>query len=239
MGRPLHADGERTRQAILDAALRFFAKKGYFGTSLRDIATAVGVRESALYNYFRGKEALFEALISADQQRKEDALSAMVKKPIRDVRTTLTELAVLALEHFSTSRQQQLFCLLMSDGIRLAREGRINLFDRMNVGHTRLHGLMRQLIRDGTLRRADPQWLAMEFVGPLLLWRHLRAVESTLPAIRHPRAFARHHVDQFLQGAAARSTGVRPLAGKHSRRRSLPRRSNRVIHMTREIRYER
>ena len=63
MARPRNADGQRTRQAILDAALDLFAQKGFFGTSLRDVATAVGVRESALYNYFPSKDALFEALI--------------------------------------------------------------------------------------------------------------------------------------------------------------------------------
>ncbi|MCC7243764.1 MAG: TetR family transcriptional regulator, partial [Acidobacteria bacterium] len=51
MARPRNADGQRTRQAILDAALDLFGEKGYFGTSLRDVARAVGVRESALYNY--------------------------------------------------------------------------------------------------------------------------------------------------------------------------------------------
>ena len=47
------------------ALVHLFAEKGYFGTSLRDVAAAVGVRESALYNYFPGKEALFDALITA------------------------------------------------------------------------------------------------------------------------------------------------------------------------------
>ena len=65
MARPKNADGQRTRQAILDAALDLFAEKGFFGTSLRDVAGAVGVRESALYNYFPGKDALFDALLTA------------------------------------------------------------------------------------------------------------------------------------------------------------------------------
>ena len=50
-----------------------FADKGYFGTSLRDVATAVGVRESALYNYFKSKEALFDALILAHEHTKTRA----------------------------------------------------------------------------------------------------------------------------------------------------------------------
>src|SRR5580693_6601953 len=115
MARPQNADGQRTRQAILDAALHVFAEKGYFGSSLRDIATVVGVRESALYNYFRSKEALFEALILADQQSKAERLSAAMAGPVVDVRLTLTRLVELALEHFAVPQQQQLFCILMSD----------------------------------------------------------------------------------------------------------------------------
>ena len=43
MARPRNADGQRTRQAILDAALDLFAEKGFFGTSLRDVATTVAI----------------------------------------------------------------------------------------------------------------------------------------------------------------------------------------------------
>ena len=67
MARPAGRDGAQTRQALLDAALSLFAEKGYFGTSLRDIARHVGVRESALYNYFPSKESLFEAVVLADR----------------------------------------------------------------------------------------------------------------------------------------------------------------------------
>lgn len=63
MGRPRQTEARDTRQEVLDAALELFAEKGYFGASLRDIARAVGVRESALYHYFSSKEALFEELV--------------------------------------------------------------------------------------------------------------------------------------------------------------------------------
>lgn len=205
MGRPLHADGRQTRQAILDAALDLFADRGYFGTSLRDIATAVGVRESALYNYFPGKEALFEALI-VDSEYKVERFSTL-EEPITDIRATLERFATVALDDFAAPRQQKLFLMLMTDGMRLAKEGRINLLERMTSGRARLHELMRRLVREGWLRAADPGLLAMEFIGPLLLWRQLHAIDPSLPVITNRNVFARDHVGQFLQGAAARSLG--------------------------------
>jgi AcrR family transcriptional regulator len=193
MARPRNADGQRTRQAILDAALVLFADKGFFGTSLRDVAGAVGVRESALYNYFKSKEALFEALILADQHTKIERLAATADGPITDGRAVLEELAI-------------------------ARSGRINLFERMGDGRARLNAVLRRLIREGWLREADPQLLAFAFTGPLLIWRQLHAINVDLPVTRNVRKFARLHVDQFLLGAAAPST--RPPRPARSRRAS-------------------
>ena len=210
MSRPKNADGQRTRQAILDAALDLFAQKGYFGTSLRDVASSVGVRESALYNYFDSKAALFDALILADQHTKVERLSSIADGPITDGRAALEQLAITTLESFAAPRDQQLFRILMSDGIRLAKVGRINLYERMGNGRERLHDIMRRLIREGWLRDGDPQMLAMAFASPLIVWRHLHAIDADLPMIKNPRAFARQHVDQFLQGAAAVSVRRAP-----------------------------
>ena len=123
MARPPNADGQRTRQAILDAALVLFADKGYYGTSLRDVARVVGVRESAIYNYFSGKEALFEALLAAESAVRTEALTAILEAPVGDPRLVLEQLATFVLDRFVVPRQQQLFRILMSDGLRLAREG--------------------------------------------------------------------------------------------------------------------
>ena len=202
MARPKNADGQRTRQAILDAALDLFADKGFFGTSLRDVAAAVGVRESALYNYFAGKDALFDALLAASQHNKAERLAPLADGPITDGRALLERLALSTLDDFVLPREQKFFRILMSDGIRLAKVGRISL-ERMGHGRERLHDIMRRLIAEGWLRRADVNVLGMAFISPLIVWRQLHAIDADLPMIKNPRMFAQQHVEQFLLGAAA------------------------------------
>ena len=213
MARPKNADGQRTRQAILDAALDLFADKGFFGTSLRDVAKTVGVRESALYNYFAGKDALLDALLDAHQTSKTERLSAFVEGSISDGRALLEQLAVDTLDGFVAPSEQKLFRILMSDGVRLAKVGRINLYERMASGRLRLTEILTRLMREGWLRKADPDVMGLAFMSPLVMWRQLHAIDADLPMIRNPRLYARQHVDQFLQGAAA-SSARRPAAGR-------------------------
>ena len=52
-----------TKNLILNTALDLFSKRGYDGVGMRDIAQVVGVRESAIYKYFKGKQDLFNNLV--------------------------------------------------------------------------------------------------------------------------------------------------------------------------------
>ena len=53
---------EARRRHILEAALRCFARGGYYPTTIDDIAAEAAVSKGAPYVYFEGKEALFRAL---------------------------------------------------------------------------------------------------------------------------------------------------------------------------------
>ncbi|MGZ4507568.1 MAG: TetR/AcrR family transcriptional regulator [Blastococcus sp.] len=53
-----------TRREILDAAWNLARERGLAGWSLRDVATAVGMRAPSLYGYFDSKNALYDALFA-------------------------------------------------------------------------------------------------------------------------------------------------------------------------------
>lgn len=66
---------KNTREVILQEALSLFAVKGYAAVSMRDIAAAVGIRVSSIYYYFSSKQELFDALVGAANDIKENLKS--------------------------------------------------------------------------------------------------------------------------------------------------------------------
>lgn len=57
-------DAAATKDALLVAARRVFAERGFDRTTVRDIATLAGVNQALLFRYFGSKEKLFRAVMN-------------------------------------------------------------------------------------------------------------------------------------------------------------------------------
>lgn len=64
--------GQRAREQILDAAEGLFAQGGFYGTSVRDVAGALGIPTASLLHHFPRKESLYGAVL----ERIADTLGA-------------------------------------------------------------------------------------------------------------------------------------------------------------------
>ena len=70
--------GIETVNRILEISAGLFARKGYGGVSSHEIAEAVGIQESSMYNHFENKAAILDALLElfiekAPESRPSDA----------------------------------------------------------------------------------------------------------------------------------------------------------------------
>ena len=94
-------DKAETRDEILLAALKLFAEKGFFNTSLTEIAEAAGVKNtSAVYHHFKNKQAIATQLfanildslnISIDDIRRKNQKSSEQLRGIVDLLFKLTD----------------------------------------------------------------------------------------------------------------------------------------------------
>lgn len=86
MGRIAGATGAQTRQRLLRAAADVFARRGYDGTRVSDIATEAGLSNSALYAYFTSKaELLVGALRTHGRRPMAEMLAADPDRSIVDL----------------------------------------------------------------------------------------------------------------------------------------------------------
>jgi AcrR family transcriptional regulator len=78
---------ERNQEKIEAAALRLFIQRGFYGTSVRDIAKGAGVSLGNLYNYYRTKEQLFASLI----RRYEAKMAGLMRVELAGLTGTIDD----------------------------------------------------------------------------------------------------------------------------------------------------
>jgi AcrR family transcriptional regulator len=91
-GRPPGSNSQATRERILHAAWECFARKGYAGTTNRDIADRAKITSAAIYQYFDSKSDLYVAAVRTAQR----ALLPDLRTAIQDAPTARAALCGLA-----------------------------------------------------------------------------------------------------------------------------------------------
>lgn len=126
--------GERTALRILDVAEELFARQGYDGTSLRQIAEGAGIQEPGLYNHFSGKQGLYEAVLYRALNPMAEALGQQLEQAagLRDYTDLPAQMTDLLLDHprMAALFQQALQGDSNSIGNQLMREWLDTLFNQ-------------------------------------------------------------------------------------------------------------
>lgn len=60
---------QTTKEKIRDRALELFAKNGYLGTSMSEIASKLGITKAALYKHYESKEAILCSIVDTLKER--------------------------------------------------------------------------------------------------------------------------------------------------------------------------
>jgi len=95
----------KTKERIVHAAIELFSKKGFTETSVREIAAAVGVNESSLYNHFDSKGAILQYILENYQKavREYQGSDAMLARLTKDA--TPDDIIACIIVHFPPEKE--------------------------------------------------------------------------------------------------------------------------------------
>lgn len=91
------------REAILRAAIRVFARNGYFSSKVADIARAADVADGTVYLYFKSKEEILHSIFDQNMAEAIAACRKLIEKS-SDPREKLRRIAALHLERLGADR---------------------------------------------------------------------------------------------------------------------------------------
>jgi TetR/AcrR family fatty acid metabolism transcriptional regulator len=159
--------------AILDAAKRAFAEKGFEGTSIADIARTARISDGLVYRYFRNKrELLYEVLRKFYERILLDLETEVFKQDGFSAR-----LEALVRRHLEVFVSDTDLCRLFISEVRTASDYEGSSIQELNRLYTSvLIRIVKDAVKTGEVRSdVNPKLLRDVIFGAIehLAWRHV------------------------------------------------------------------
>ena len=87
-----------TKERIMQEALNLFAMKGYAGTSIKEIANAVSIKDSSIYKHYKSKKEIFDTIVQCMSKRMEQLSKELHLSDIES-KAGMEQLIQMDLEH--------------------------------------------------------------------------------------------------------------------------------------------
>jgi AcrR family transcriptional regulator len=168
MARRTKEEAEETRKKLLRAGRTLFARRGFDGVSLEDIAGAAGVTRGALYHHFEGKLGVFREVTRSLLEEVGERILARAGRTL-DAWEGLEEGCRAFLDEARRPAYRRIV-LLEAPSVLGIRE-----WQELDESYTTrsLHEALSELAEEGSLQTADPGALAEALSGAmnqLSLW---------------------------------------------------------------------
>ena len=162
-----------TREAILASALGEFSRKGFVGTTTKEIAAAAGVAEVTLFRHFASKERLFEATLT------NHSFVAQFEPLLRELEplSYCDALDLLAHRMFEAMLRYKDWIIVMHSEVRRSPEVLLKMYQEfLDQLYGHVASFFRQRQERGELRGFDPLFAARALHGMVFCFFNVEEV---------------------------------------------------------------
>jgi AcrR family transcriptional regulator len=176
-----------TKEKIRDTAFDLISVYGYAGTSIRNIAGKVGIRESAIYNHFKSKEEIFAGILDYYKNSAQgvELLTEDLLDELQYPEKFLKLFSGKLLTVWSHENEQKFIRVIMKEQFNLPGKFAVSLSEILSEMKTVWIMIFSQMIKYGYIKKADPELLANEYLAPLFFIR-IKYLSELSPAQLKP-----------------------------------------------------
>ena len=190
--------------AILSAALRMFAGRGYDGARIEDIADAAGIGKGTLYVYFASKQAVLEGVVRAAAEPSLAAIDAISAAAGGDPVEALRAVIARAKAALRDEIAPVFLKVLVAEGGRAPEIGAIYARAVLDPLLAVVAEIVARGVASGAFRPIDPMLAARLLIAPAVSAAIARDVLGGDAAAFDPDALLDAHADLFLAGLQTR-----------------------------------